>query len=643
MDYLDFELEIGPGSDGRYPVTVLHAPGGERARATMVFPFDRLTLENQLQSLQIALLRSSSTRRRVMSAGEQTVETFGRSLFDALMIDDVRIRYAVSRRIADGEGKGLRLKLRIGDPALASLPWEYLYDPDEGDFVALSERTPLIRYLELPKPPRPLEVKPPLRILGMVSDPSDLDQLDVAAEKQRVERALRGLRERGLAELTWLEGQTWRDLLRAMRHGPWHIFYFIGHGGFDVARGEGIIALANDAGRAEYLGATSLGRVLDDHFSLRLVVLNSCEGAQASDADVFSSTAATLIRCGIPAVLAMQHEISDDAAIEFARTFYDAIGDGAPIDSAVADARLAISIGLRGSVEWGTPVLHMRAPDGVLFRIDRPVVPPPAVVDRQPAKPEAPPETGRTRRAEPEAPPETRVVEDPPSPVRRVVQVAADPAKRHVADRYLERVRGRLQQAGFLTRDHVVSGSYEFDCVARANGAGPPGVRVGPREMVVIVERFGAVDPISLGAFADVAAAWAETTRVSGSFGTLFCAPVALVDALEPAIVPEIVNARPVIFRRPPAANLVLPVVYDLATQSFYSPIGASTLDQVIWPGFRKMVQELLTLPPMPADLPPAGGVAPVARFAGQTPARQRPPDLPGERTPPPRPRDLPP
>ncbi len=40
--------------------------------------------------------------------------------------------------------------------------------------------------------------------------------------------------------------------------------------------------------------------------------------------DILSSTATTLVRRGIPAVLAMQYEISDDAAIELSRTFYRA-------------------------------------------------------------------------------------------------------------------------------------------------------------------------------------------------------------------------------------------------------------------------------------------------------------------------------
>ena len=52
----------------------------------------------------------------------------------------------------------------------------------------------------------------------MIASPTDLPPLDVGREKQRMERALQGSGE-GLVELTWLEGQTWRDLQRAMRPG----------------------------------------------------------------------------------------------------------------------------------------------------------------------------------------------------------------------------------------------------------------------------------------------------------------------------------------------------------------------------------------------------------------------------------------
>src|SRR3954447_25312974 len=84
-----------------------------------------------------------------------------------------------------------------------------------------------------------------------------------------------------------------------------------------------------------------------------------------------SSTAATLVRRGVAAVVAMQYEITDAASIEFSRSFYDAVADGLPVDVAVADARKSVSVAIANTLEWGTPVLFMRSRDGKLFRFRR--------------------------------------------------------------------------------------------------------------------------------------------------------------------------------------------------------------------------------------------------------------------------------
>jgi tetratricopeptide (TPR) repeat protein len=371
LKYLDFDLEIGLGSGRKYPISVVHSPAGE-AREIMRFPFSELMLENRLQALQITLLRSGGNRRHVLSLEEQAVQDFGRDLFAALFTGEVRSRYDVSQREAAGQDAGLRLKLRVQSPVLAVLPWEFLYDPRQAEYVCLSHHTPMIRYLELPQVIQPLTVTPPLRILGMVASPRDLAPLDVEREKQRMGKAIKDLYARDQVDLTWLEGQTWRDLQRVMRGGPWHVFHFIGHGGFDKTADEGLIALADEDGYTYRLHATELGRLLADHRSLRLVLLNSCEGARGSERDIFSSTATILMRRGIPAVLAMQYEITDQAAIEFARSFYEALADGLPVDAAVTEARKAISLAVANTVEWGTPVLYMRSPEGVLFQVARP-------------------------------------------------------------------------------------------------------------------------------------------------------------------------------------------------------------------------------------------------------------------------------
>src|SRR5436190_12641606 len=130
----------------------------------------------------------------------------------------------------------------------------------------------------------------------MIASPLSLPPLDVVREQQRLQAALSDLQARGLVELVWLAGQTWHDLQQALRSGPWHVFHFMGHGGFDRAADEGFLALADEGGEVQRLSATRLGRLLAEHASLRMVLLNACEGARSSTHDIFSSTAAILVR-----------------------------------------------------------------------------------------------------------------------------------------------------------------------------------------------------------------------------------------------------------------------------------------------------------------------------------------------------------
>src|SRR3712207_768859 len=75
----------------------------------------------------------------------------------------------------------------------------------------------------------------------------------------------------------------------------------------------------------------------------------------------------------------MQFEITDDAAITFAHTLYEAVADGYHLDAAMAEARNAVR-DEPNPVEWATPVLYLRAPDGQVF--DLPARPDPSVPTR---------------------------------------------------------------------------------------------------------------------------------------------------------------------------------------------------------------------------------------------------------------------
>src|SRR6202000_3126501 len=162
----------------------------------------------------------------------------------------------------------------------------------------------------------------PLRILGMVALPDELDSLNADHEERRLQDALAGLEGMGMVQLEWVDGQTWWDLEHFLDQGPWHIFHFVGHGRLDRESGEGVLALADEDGGVHMIDASDLALLLGEHSSLRLGARNSCESGRPSAGEVFSSTAAVLVRRGVPAVVAMQYEISDKAAIAFGRGFY---------------------------------------------------------------------------------------------------------------------------------------------------------------------------------------------------------------------------------------------------------------------------------------------------------------------------------
>ncbi|MEM7129277.1 MAG: CHAT domain-containing protein [Chloroflexota bacterium] len=380
MDYLDFELRIGTGDGTEYPVTVIHAAAGGEPSVVAVMPVNDEGLRYHIDNLVVTRGVHVTTRKidsihhlnktsRPQINEQLAAREIGQRLFDSLISGAVRDAYSSSLAKAREQGAGLRLRLSIEAPEVAVLPWEFLYDPQEGDHVSLLREMPTTRYMALSREPNTPTVEPPLRILGMVATPSDLVALDVAEEQERIQQALEHRIERGDVDLHWVEGGTWHDLQTALEHGLWHIFHYIGHGAFDPDSGEGLLYFCDEQGAAQRMSAAGLGRLFSGHPSLQLAFLNACEGGRTSEAELFSSVGSVLARRGVSAVISMQFDISDAAALEFSRLFYDALARGNPVDVAMTVARTGLSITAPDSTEWATPVLHMRTPDGHLFEM----------------------------------------------------------------------------------------------------------------------------------------------------------------------------------------------------------------------------------------------------------------------------------
>ena len=363
MKYLDFDLQVWrAGAAGGY-VSSVQSPAGE-AREDITPAFEEL--EALTDDFLGSFRRSSEVMRAPRGPGDPA-RALGGKLFRSFFTGEVLRRYDVSRTKATDAKADLRVRIRTADPELTVLPWELLYDERSGQHLALSATTPLIRYIDLPEPIAPIETPVPIRILGIVANPQDQPALNVHDEKQRVENALGQLTKRKIVQLDWLRVDTWRALQQKLRQGPWHVLHFIGHGRLDKA-GEGALALSDETGRGTHWLSASVLANLASAQRFALVVLNSCEGARADASGAFTSSASVLVQRGVPAVVAMQRQISDRAAIEFARSFYEAAADGQSIEAAVTDARVAVQASSEKEfAEWSTPTLFMRAPNGQLF------------------------------------------------------------------------------------------------------------------------------------------------------------------------------------------------------------------------------------------------------------------------------------
>jgi hypothetical protein len=329
--------------------------------------FDRPFSPDEVQALQSHL--SGEDPFDEGPAGLAELKRFGGRLFEAVFADQVLSRFTASMALCRERGAALRVRLHLDDaPELAQLPWEYLYSAERNRFFGLSAETPIVRYLDLGLDDPTLTTSAPLRVAVILASPSDYDALDIDAEWRRIRSALVQQEARGQIVVQRVENGTMAALRRHLRENQPHVLQFAGHGDFDPDTRQGVLLFEDDSGRGQRVAGEMLATVLGNCASLRLAILNSCDGARGDHANIFSGTAQRLVQQGLPAVIAMQFPVTDRAAIVFANEFYGSIADGYAIDAALTEARVAMNTS-GAELEWGTPVLFMRSPDGRLFDI----------------------------------------------------------------------------------------------------------------------------------------------------------------------------------------------------------------------------------------------------------------------------------
>lgn len=274
----------------------------------------------------------------------------------------------------------LRVRLFIGPsaPDLHALRWETLHLPGSRDSLLTSEHILFSRYLGSTDW-RPIRLRPKsdLRALVVVANPQDVGdhapggtQLAPVDVEGEVARARSALGDMAMTVLTSHpsnpapEPPTLAAIASHLRDG-YDILYLVAHGA--MLDGDPHLWLEDEQGKAAVTAGRDLERQMRElRQRPRLVVLASCQsGGGSHDGGALTALGPRMAEIGVPAVLAMQDNISMQTAAEFLPVFFSELLRDGQIDRAMAVARGAV----RERPDWWVPVLFMRLKSGCIWYV----------------------------------------------------------------------------------------------------------------------------------------------------------------------------------------------------------------------------------------------------------------------------------
>jgi hypothetical protein len=185
--------------------------------------------------------------------------------------------------------------------------------------------------------------------------------VDVAGEQSR---ALAGLSGMPATVLATPGSATLDGILNRLRDGA-DILYLVCHGA--LINGEPLLWLEDDKNQiVRVSGADLVTRLRELRQRPRLIVLASCQSAGTGvDQGALLAIGPRLAEAGVPAVLAMQGQISMETNATFMPTFFRELSRDGQIDRAMAVARSAVI----GRPDSWMPVLIMRLKSGRIWYV----------------------------------------------------------------------------------------------------------------------------------------------------------------------------------------------------------------------------------------------------------------------------------
>jgi hypothetical protein len=292
------------------------------------------------------------------------LDRFGRDLFEFLFRGSLQTLY---RRLPGG---AVSIQVLSDRSELCEVPWEYLTPPDRTPTPHRERGVIRVHPTCGVDRPAPGKARAKIRVLFVSADPLDQAGVDWSEVKAVLDRTLVAQMP-GEATIEVVEGATRAGLLDAVTRRDFDVFHFFGHG--DLRNGLGHLVLQDSrSGKSDFLAAADLAVALAGK-GVQLAILSACLSGAGRYADDFGTIATALICAGIPAVVANQYSIPIKSIAPFVGTIYTLLARGADIDQAVANARVALKLGLAGTLgtgavlEWGIPTLYRLADARQIF------------------------------------------------------------------------------------------------------------------------------------------------------------------------------------------------------------------------------------------------------------------------------------
>ncbi len=349
--YVDFDLHIGPNG---HVVASSVLEGQATADISTEVPGT------------VALLLDSINKRQVNA---DMLKLVGETLYDWLFPGPIHTHFQQTEAVARRDDTKMRLRLRIEAEEIASLPLEFLYRKIGGYYIAVNPDTVLSRYLNLAMPPRYVRRREePLHMLAIIADPTDQTRLPPDEWEAIIQEALAEPLATSQMTLQTVKRATRKEIRDALLKQKPDIIQFVGHGIYKD--GKGHLALVEEKTGKTWLADDErfANLYLGHDDNLGLISLATCESAKSDDPQGFLGIAPKLVQRGVPAVLAMQYKVYVKTAKVFLEDFYTSVAARKPIDWATQSARNAISLEYGpDNREFATPVLYMRAKDGIVF------------------------------------------------------------------------------------------------------------------------------------------------------------------------------------------------------------------------------------------------------------------------------------